>query len=968
MIHQTTRAKALRLALLSGVSFGLVGGMAAVAQDEEATGDRIEVVGSLIPRQDLTGPSPIAVYDETAIEQSGAISIGQLLREIPSVAGAGQTTSINNGGSGSQQISLRGLGSQRTLVLVNGRRVPDSSGSLVGQVDLNTIPVSLIERVEVLKGGASTTYGSDAVAGVVNIVLKESFEGVEVGYQTGLSDEGDAQRHAYDFTFGDTGDKGSFVVNFTKIEEDGITAGDRDWAAEATGILFGEVIPLGSSAPPWGRYFVEGAGASSVTLGPDYGGGDFFGFRDYSSSTDTYNFAPINNQTLPVNRWSFTAMGNYDLDVLTDVGPFVTTEAFAEVSYIDRESTVALAEVPLAPFAFFGYDAPFSADNAYNPFGQDITDWRRRLVEGGPRTDDVEVQTTRLITGLSGELTGGWLWELSYVYGDVSRTSTFFPIINLDNVAQAVGPTVMDGDGILRCDTDGDEAFTSADNGDCVPLNIFGENSITQDMLDFISVTQNERTQINSETISLDFVQPALFELPGGDAGLAFGFVHREERGEFIPDSQVAALGSAATGTPAQATEGGYALDEVFAEIRLPVIEQVEIDAGLRYSDYDTFGSTTNYKVGLQVRPVESVLLRGSFNTAFRAPQIDDLFGGQSFSFPSVTDPCASNPTASCIADGVPAGGFDQISSQVRTLVGGNPDVQPEESETLTAGFVYSGSGSLDGVAFGVDYFDYEIVDPITTVGASVILQQCATTGAFCDLIDRVTTPGATEGAPILIVNTTTNVGMIEAAGVDFFAEYTGLEDPFFGGVIDLKFDGTYYDQYDVTQADGSVVEHAGFFRDDQEGHFAHWRWTAGGSYSFGPFALSTSVRYIGGVDEFGNDLLGSCVDEVGNVATVFGVYMDGKNRGLTCVTSGSAYAESNLGDYHRKVEAATYVDLYASYDFDAFGTESQVYFGVDNVGNETPPYSVDGFNDNTDVRTYDTLGRYYYAGFRTQF
>lgn len=961
MVNQISSSKTWRLALLAGVSGVLCSGLPVVAQEDDAETDRIEVVGSLIPRQDLSGPSPIAVYGETDIEQSGAISIGQLLREIPSVAGAGQTTSINNGGSGSQQISLRGLGSERTLVLVNGRRVPDSSGSLVGQVDLNTIPVSLIERVEVLKGGASTTYGSDAVSGVVNVVLKDDFEGVAIGYQTGVSQEGDAQRHSYDLTFGDRVDKGGFVMNFTKIEEDGMTAGDRSWSEFATDLLVGEVVPGGSSAPPWGRYFVEGAGASSVTLGPDYSGGDFSGFRDFDFGTDAYNYAPINNQTLPVNRWSFTAIGDYDLDVLTDVGPFVSTEAFAEVSYIDRESTVALAEVPLAPYAFFGYDAPYSADNAYNPFGQDITDWRRRMVEAGPRTDEVEVQTTRLVSGLRGEIAGGWEWELSYLYGDVSRTSAFFPIINLANVAEAVGPTVVDGAGDLRCDTDGDGAFTDADNGDCVPLNVFGEGSVTAEMIDFISITQNERTQINSETISLEFVQPELFALPGGDAGVAFGLIHREERGEFIPDSQVAALGSGATGTPAQGTEGGYALDEVFAEVRLPVVDQVEVDAGVRYSDYDTFGSTTNYKVGMQVRPVESLLLRASFNTAFRAPQIDDLFGGQSFSFPSVTDPCASDPTEFCIADGVPAGGFEQISSQVRTLVGGSSDVQPEESETITFGGVFNGSGMLDGVAFGADYFSYEITDAITTVGAGVILSQCAATGEFCELIDRVTDAGASQGAPILVTDTTTNVGMIEAAGVDFFAEYTGIEDPLFGGIVDLKFDGTYYDQYDLTQANGTVTPHAGFLRDDQEGHYAQWRWTLNTGYSIGPVQLATSVRYIDSVEEFNGDLFGrSCVDPDTGEVTYPGV-----NYGLTCVTDPSA---AEYGEYQRTIEAVTYFDVYASYDLDVLGTESQLYFGVDNVANEDPPYSTDAFNDNTDVRTYDTLGRYYYAGFRTQF
>lgn len=965
----------LRVSLLSSACISAFCAPVVVAQEEQSEGtDRIEVVGSLIPRQDLTGPSPVAVFDEVTIEQSGVVSLGQLLREIPSVAGQGQAPSVNNGGTGQQQISLRGLGSERTLVLINGRRVPDSGADLTGQADLSTIPVSMVKRVEVLKDGASTVYGSDAVSGVVNIVLKDDFQGVEFGYQTGISGEGDARRNDYYLTFGQSSDKGNFIVNFSKTEEDGITAGDREFSEFATDLIGGEIVPGGSSAPPWGRYFVpqrDGQGAflldddgnvveEDFTLGPDFTGGDVAGFREFNFADDAYNFAPINNQTLPVERWSFTAIGRHEFAPLTDTGPFVSTEVFGEVSYIDRESTIALAEVPLAPFAFFGFDAPYSADNAFNPFGEDVNDWRRRVVETGPRTDALNVTTTRMVAGFEGELVGGWDWQFSYAYGDVLRTSAFFPIINLNNVAEAVGPTALDGDGVLRCDTSGDGVFSDADNGDCVPLDVFSENSITTDMLDFISITQNERTEATSEIYSFDLVNPSLFQAPGGDVGVAFGLVRREERGKFIPDSQVAALGGAATGTPAQGTDGGYDLDEVFAEIRVPVIEQIEVEAGVRYSDYSTFGNTTNYKVGVTFRPVEQVLLRGSFNTAFRAPQIDDLFGGQAFSFPSETDPCADDPTQFCIDDGVPANGFTQVSSQVRTLVGGSPDVQPEESENFTVGGIWTPDGSLSGFAIGLDYFSYEITDAITTIGAGTILDQCAATGEFCDLIERITTPGASFGAPILVTNLTTNVGSIEASGIDYFVEWSGIEDPFLGGVLDLKFDGTYYDTYDLTQANGTITPHAGFFRDDDEGHFAEWRWSLGANYAIGDLTVYTQARYIGEVEEFNGDLFGRpCADDAG-VVTAPGV-----NFGLTCVSDLDA---DEFGEYQRTIEAVTYFDFYASYDLDLFGGDNQVYFGVDNIADEQPPYSTDGFNDNTDVRTYDTLGRYFYAGFRTAF
>ncbi|WP_158305839.1 TonB-dependent receptor plug domain-containing protein [Parvularcula bermudensis] len=942
--------------------------MASAQETAGASNDVVVVTGSKIPREDLEGPSPVAVFGEQQIDRSGAVSIGRLLREIPSVAGAGETRAINNSGAGSQEVSLRGLGSQRTLVLINGRRVPDSSAGLEGQVDLNTIPVSLIERVEVLKDGASTVYGADAVAGVVNVILRRDFEGIALDYQKGISEQGDAEQDSVSLTLGDTFDKGNFVINFSLTEEGEVSAGDREFSKQARDIELGELIPGGSSAPPWGRYFVTGGPEPSVTLGPDYSGGPFFGYQGFQFAEDAYNFAPINHQAQPLDRWSATFIANYDVDVLSDGPFFLDTELFTEVSYVDRQSQQQLAEVPLAPLAFFGFDAPYSADNGYNPFGQEISDWRRRIVETGGRTDDVQVKTFRTVLGARGELPRDWSWEFSYSYGDVDRTSSFFPIIDLNKTALAVGPTAMDGDGVLRCDTDSDGDFTDADDQTCVPLDVFGENSITPEMIDYIAITQNESTEATSEIFALDLVNPSIFTLPAGDVGIAVGYVHRSEEGTFTPDSQVAALGGAATGTPSQATVGGYELDEFFGEVRVPILadrplaDELTVEAGIRWSDYDTFGDTTNYKVGLTYRPVSDVLLRGSVNTAFRAPQIEDLFGGAEFSFPSTTDPCASNPSQFCIDDGVPPGGFDQLSSQVRTIEGGNVDLQPEEADIFTVGAVYTPS-QIPGLALGLDYYDYEITDAITTIGASVILQECAATGEFCELIDRLDNPGeVTDGAPILVDNRTTNVGQIETQGVDFFIEYVDI--PAGPGEITARLQGTYTDTFDLTQANGTVVPHAGYFRDDNEGHFAKLRLNSELAYTVGGFTGSITGRFIDSVEEFGEDLFGSCVNDGGFVIT------PGVNAGLTCVGERSSLAASpvDVGKFHRRIEAVTYWDVYAEYLMPIEQVETILYMGIDNLLDEQPPLSVDGFNDNTDVRTYDTIGRFLYGGIRTKF
>lgn len=941
-------AGAVKLAM--AVNAGILSAMTAqssFAQEESL--EQIIVTGSRIPRRDLEGPSPVSIYNRTNIEQSGATSIGQMLREIPSVAGGAQSTNINNGGSGSQNISLRGLGTARTLVLINGRRAPDSSGGNNGAVDLNTIPVAMVERVEVLKDGASATYGSDAIAGVVNIILRDDFDGIDFSVQTGRSSSDDGEKHEASLTIGDSFDGGNYVLSLTRIEENETVAGNRDWAEQAKFLLFGEWVDGGSSAPPWGQY-------DGQTLGPDYNGDGAGGLRQYSSATDSYNYAPINFQRQPNERWILNASAKTDLETLSGLSFMDDVQAFGEISYIDRESSTALAEQPLAPLAFYGFSAPYSADNAYNPTGVDISDWRRRLVEDGPRTGFTEIQTFRGVAGFEGTFSNNISWEVYGNYSEVDYGNSYGPLFNLNKVANAVGPTVMDGD-MLRCDTDGDGAFSSADDQACVPLNTFGQNSVTQDMVDYISFRQNESNKVTQKVFAFNLTKPDLIELPAGDLGVAAGYSRRKDTGQYTPDALVSELAEtgAVTGTPSDVTDGGYEVDEFYVEARVPVLENLELELGWRYSDYSTFGETDNWKVGVQYRPIDDLLVRGSASTSFRAPTISNLFGGAGISFPGVSDPCAGNPTSNCIADGVPAAGFTQISAQVRTMVGGNDGTQPEEADTFTLGFVYQPEW-LPGAALSVDYYDVEIIDPITTVGASVILSQCAETGEFCDLIDRFG-PGPNEGAPLLIDNRITNAGAVETNGVDILAEYRDIETDL--GTFGVRWEATNLLEYDKTQANGTVVPHDGFFRDDEDGHFAEWRYTLSGLWEMDNWSAQVDYRFIDEVTEFGQDLVGSCVD-VNGAETQPGV-----NVGLTCVTAGNSFASTNLGDFVRTVDSAAYLDLYASYNW---SDSIIIYGGVDNALDEEPPLSVDGFNDNTDVRTFDTIGRYFYLGLRTSF
>ena len=914
----------------------VVASLPSLAEDAEpALVEEMVVTGSRIPRADLEGVAPVTVYTAEDVDRSGATSIGQLLREIPSVAGGAQTTQINNGGGGTMQISLRGMGAVRTLVLLNGRRVTSSvnEGASGIAVDLNTIPTSIIERIEVLKDGASAVYGSDAVAGVVNIITKKSFDGFELSTYWGDSTRGGGARGQIDLIAGGSGDDNNWLFVASTTDEQEIEVEDRKWADTPLFYAAGDVIFLGSSAPPWGRYraFSEtsanrdcngdgtvGENNCDLTLGPEFG--DFRTF-DYFGG-DSYNYAPANYQRQPNQRWSLSFFGETRLDSLSDAGILGQATGYVEATYTNRESRQKLAEVPLAPLAFFGYPAPYSKDNYYNPLGVDVPDWRRRMVEGGSRTEPNDEDTTRLLIGARGEWVegalAGWSWDASMIRGESRRISHFGHIYNLQRVANAVGPTTgSPTTGDLQCVNDA---------ANCVPLNTFGQNSVTQEMIDYVTFTTNESFSLEQQIYALQLSTGALFELPAGGVGAAFGYEYRDERAADAPDSQIATLGDAATGTPRQPTSGGYNVSEAYLEFFVPIVERLEFEAALRYSSYDPFGSTTNPKVGFRWRPMEGLVLRGSASSAFRAPNVGNLYGGAGSSFPSLSDPCSGGRIGGnvCMDPRVPDEGFEIISTQIRTRVGGNPDLTPEEADVYTVGVVWTPEQLLAGLSLALDYYEYELTNAIGGLGADFILNACAERGELCERIDRFP-----DGNVRQLDNRTANVAGLESRGLDFAAAYTGIALPL--GELDVRLDLTRVLTHDLLQPDGEVIEHAGWFRDEQGGHFGEWKAILSLGYMLNEnFNVSLDTRFIDDVREEYEDQF------TGDVLT-------------------------------RTLDGAIYYDVQANWSFDLGATDSTLTFGVDNLLDEDPSFSLDGFNDNTDVRTFDTAGRFAYARLRVR-
>lgn len=904
--------------------------------------EEVVVTGSRIARTDLEGVAPVTVYTSVDIDRSGATSVGQILREMPSVSGGAQTTQVNNGGGGVMQISLRGLGAVRTLVLLNGRRVTASvdEGANGIAVDLNTIPTSIIERIEVLKDGASAAYGSDAIAGVVNIITKKGFDGFEFSTYFGDTTEGGGSRKQFDVVTGGSGDDNNWIFVGSYTDEEEIEVADRDWAGVPLFQAAGDIIFLGSSAPPWGRYrsFSEmesnrdcnadgmlGDNNCDLTLGPEYG--DFRTF-DYFGG-DSYNYAPSNYQRQPNERWSMSFFGETKVNSLSNAGVLGEVTGYLEATYTNRESNQKLAEVPLAPLAFFAYPASYSADNYYNPLGADIPDWRRRMVEGGSRMSPNAEDTVRVLIGLDGDwhlgALEGWSWDFHFIKGESRRQTNFGHVYNLERVANAVGPTTgSPGDGTLQCVND---------SANCVPLNTFGDGSVTQEMLDYITFTTNEAFNMDQEIWSLSLSNGAIFDLPAGPVGFAAGFEYREEFAQDQPDSQVATLGDAATGTPRQPTSGGYDVTEGYLEVVLPLVadapftQSLELEAAVRFSDYSVFGSTTNPKVGFRWRATNDLVFRGSASSAFRAPNVGELYGGAGSSFPSLSDPCSGGRVGGnvCMDPRVPDQGFEIISTQIRTRVGGNPDLQPEEADIFTLGAVWTPEDFLGGMSLAIDYYNYEITDAIGGLGADFILNTCAATGDLCDKVQRFP-----DGNVLQLDNRTTNASGVESEGVDLAVNYSGIALPV--GELDLRLDLTRVLTHDVIQPDGTVIEHAGWFRDEQDGHFGDWKFIFGVDYRASQnLEFSWDLRFIDDVtEEFEDQFTGEF--------------------------------------FERTLDGAIYHDLQANWRTMVGEMQTIVTLGVDNLTNEDPSFSLDGFNDNTDVRTFDTVGRFVYGRLRVAF
>ena len=1001
----------MTLALSTTTAVGMGAAQAqepAPASNQEATTlDRIEVTGSRIKRADIETSQPIFSLSRDDIAAQGLTSVGDVIQNI-TANGSTLNTTFNNGGNGDTGVSLRNLGANRTLVLVNGRRwVGGASGTgLGGQVDLNSIPTAAVERVEVLKDGASAIYGSDAIAGVVNIILRQNFEGAEANAYIGQFDKGDGFRQSYDFTIGSTSDRFAVMLGFGYVKEDPVMAGDRYISKEpiyTTGAALG-----GSSTSPGGNFSIRFGDCLTASGAPgrcrpdgttgsftyDPGAGDAGNWRPFTSA-DIYNFAPENYLLTPQERRS--VFGNASVDI-TDNVRFKTT-----LTYNERQSEQLLASMPvtlgLAPGS--GAQASqvvISADNIYNTIldqdgNRNDIDWaQRRITETGGRQFSQDVRTFAMNAGFEGTLNFAdkyYDWEAGYFYGRNKANNTTLGLFNVISLSNALGPSMMGPDGTPVCVSTPGDLDTTIDG--CVPLNLFGGvGSITQDMLDYTTFTAHDEYSYTQKTYYAN-IGGDLFDLPGGPLGFSIGLEHRSEDGYDSPDALINSGNT--TGNARTATSGGYTVDEAYLELAIPVLADVpgakllDFSVATRYSDYSNFGDTLNSKFGFRWKPIEDLLIRGNWSEGFRAPSIAELFAGQADSFPQLSDPCNQtnfpNQTAPaqsrCIAEGVPDGGYEQSNQQIRITVGGNPNLQPEKAESTTAGFVYSPS-FVEGLDVSLDWWKIKIEDAITTIGGAPIIQQCidsAGAGPTCDLYSRA--PG---GEIADLINTTVNIGGTKVEGWDMTVSYRLPETSW--GKFSFTWDTTYLSEF-LNDNDGDGVYGEDIFREpgvgaemaaneggnlvgeyDGPNLLNYWRIRSNlaARWELGDWGATWNVRYYSDqtepcqtFEDYGYGWLCTTTDRARSVPT------DVNGNGIwDGEAGGDGFTVVAANEHH--VGASTFHDasLYWNAPWNA-----KVTVGINNIFDKNPPIAYTAFANSFDPQ-YDVPGRFFYFRYSQKF
>src|SRR5688572_13642991 len=991
MVRKQQVAAAVRRALFMGAV--TAAGTSGPAFAQENLGE-IVVTGSRIRSANLESTTPVTQVTAADVVTQGVTRIEDLVNQLPQ-AFSSQNVTLSNSATGTATLDLRGLGSPRTLVLIDGRRMPYGGVTPASAPpDINQIPVQMIERVDVLTGGASAVYGSDAVAGVVNFIMKKDFEGVQVTSQynfywhendfggpgdvklrdtiAGLEEANPSEYALPDDSVTDgegkelslmvgvnSGDgRGNITAYATVFDGKQVLQRDRDYSA------------CSLNPNPVGSFTCGGSSTNANGRFTDFSTYDFTvdtaeSFRPYDPNTDLYNFGPLNHYQRPERRYSIGAMGHYEFSEHADV--------YTQLMFNDYESIAQIA-----PSGNFFSTTTIKCDNPFLPVNN-LVDIGcgpaevaasasvpmligRRNVEGGGRQQRFANNSFRTVAGVRGAIDDAWGYDVSAQYSSVSvnaGTHNYFVTSRLNRALD-----VVDVDGTPTC-----RSVLDATDPNCVPWNPFQPNGVDVNQLNYLQAAGLQVGRINQEIYNA-VVNGDLgvygFKSPLASDGvqLVFGTEWRRDALTNDVDALQQANDLAGAGGAVIPISGGTQVEELFMEARLPLAqdqafaESLSFDTAYRYSDYGDGIQTDTYKAGLEWAPIADVRLRASYQHAVRAANIVELFQGQFFNlFDAPGDPCgvaAPDPQASaadCIASGVPAsffdgvndaaqrGGLDSPAGQYSFQQSGNPGLQPEESDTKSFGIVLQPRWA-PGLAVTIDYFDIQIDESISTFGANNTWTACygQSDEAACTRINRDPATGSLWTGAGFISDPNVNIASLQTSGYDLNVAYTGLEIGRFGS-LSFNLTGTYLDELVTTPAPGIDVHPDPDVTQD-------W-YDCVGFYSTVCFTPKPEWRHrLRTSWQTPWDL---------DLSLTWRYY-----SGVTGLTGPNDPMPANQLD--RELPAEDYFDLAANW---AITEKASLSMGINNVLDDTP--SISGAvgttgNGNTYPQTYDALGRYVFV------
>lgn len=890
--------------------------------------DEVTVTGSRIKSEAEESTAPVFTLSREEIKTRGLASVGDVLQTL-TVQSNATNTQANYSGDGATRISLRGLGAQRTLVLVNGRRfVPGGLGA-DASVDLNSLPSTVIERIEVLKDGASAVYGSDAVGGVVNVITRTDLDGIEVESYQGISGAGDGGAFDLALTAGLRSGKGNLMFSAGYHDQRPVWTYERSFSESDKNYNWakndGSFTTSGSSATPEG-HIVDHSGEAgnaawhALNTAAGEGAGDYHrdpvsGWRPFNyagnsldGTGDLYNYQPENYIYTPQTRYTAFLSGGYALSER------LTT--YFEVSYANRQSEQKLAPTPLFTN---GEGITVSVGNRYNEFGRDFSDVRRRFVEAGNRIFNQDIDTYRIVLGLKTPVLG-FDSDLFFSYGRTAGNTVNRGRFIRSRLMRALGP---DGD----C------------GGDCVPLDILhGAGTITPEMLAYIQYTGIARGYSRQKILQWNLTG-SVAELAHGPLAVAAGVSSRWESGAYTPDP-ITASGNT-TGFRSEATEGSYAVSALYGETRLPAYHGngvgIHLTAAGRAFRYDTFGSGLTYETGASVELPGGLVLRATFSNAFRAPNIAEMFLGANDVFPLVSDPCSTvdeggnsreltgQQKRHCAAAGIPAG-FRDSRAQLRAREGGSTGLDPEKAAMITGGLSYRPE-FVEHLNISLNYYHNRIEDEIGSLPAGVILSNCYSqvNPTNCEQIVR----DADTRLISHIIQTNTNVGETETAGLDLEVDYNGTTPV---GILSARLESNLsfrYDQFLPVAGGTEVIKGRGYY---DVGVFPRWRHAASVDLKWRRASAGLTWEYVGGFAE--------CEDN------------DCKGLYRSDIVEKPAY---------RDVEANSVLGLRGTYRLFSRAGGTVLTLGMNNVFNQPPSVIFNGLLGTSDFTAYDYMGRYLY-------